>query len=316
MRADWPDLPYRMEATNDGTFSFGELDTGTYSIEVMRLGNMEATYHAKVPNIVVTAGETKEALLKPADHRSAVKIKIEKDPHGGLGETKGAAALLISPKPAYLAWANRNFLHPEDERLGRIWKSAIIMAYLLPIDDAETLRKVEEKARLEPPSKEGHANFFLSSQDMTYTLRNFPPGEYAVFTLAMGMYKDWKSPAMYMRGVKAVSSPGKEMSVAIPYVDPIGPSPTNTRVFRNQVTLEGREYTAREICELLIRETGANSGDIVADSSIEDERVALPAAELEIWNLLETIYLKKGWKLEADYQQKKVFLRPSAPSNR
>ncbi len=316
MRADWPDLPYRMESTNDGTFSFGELDTGVYSIEVMRLGNMETTYHAKVPNLVVKAGETKEALLKPADHRSAVKITIEKDPHAALGETKGAAALLISPNPALLAWANRNFHHPEDERLGRVWKSAIIMAMMLPIADAETLRKLEDKARRKPPSKESHVNFFLSSQDMTYTLRNFPPGEYAAFTYGMGMYKDWKSPAVYMRGVKAVSSPGKELTVAIPYVEPIGPSPTNTRVFRNQVTLKAREYTAREICELLIKETGAKPGDLVPDSSIEGEKVALPAAELEIWNLLETIYLKRGWKLEADYQQRKVFLRPSVSSNR
>jgi len=316
LRGDWPDLPYRMESTNTGTFSFGELDTGTFSIEAMRVGNMETTYHAKVSNIAVDAGVTKEVLLKPADHRSTVKIKIEKDPHASIGETKGAAAVLLTSEPGLLAWAGRNFYHPEDERLGRVWKNAIIMAMLIPIEDADTLRKLEAKARLESASREGNVSFFLSSGDMTYTLRDFPQGEYAVFTYAMGMYKDWKSPAVYLRGAKAVVSPGREQTVEILYVEPIGPSSPNIRVFYNQVTLEARDYTAREICELLGKQMSLKPEEIVADSSIRDQKVALPSAKLSIWDLLETIYLKKGWKLEADYKAKRLVLRPSASSNR
>jgi beta-lactamase regulating signal transducer with metallopeptidase domain len=310
LRADWPDLPYRTESTTTGMFSFGELDTGTFSIEAMRIGNMETTYHAKVSNIAVKAGETKKVLLMPADHGSTIKIKIEKDPHASLGERKGAAAMLVSPNPGLLAWANRNFYHPEDERLGRVWKSALIMASLMPVEDADTLRKLEARSRLESPSKEGNVSFFLGSQGITYTLSNFPEGEYAVFTYAVGMYQDWKSPAVYMRGAKAVVSLGKERTIEIPYVEPIGPSPTNARTLYTVVNLEARAYTAQEICGLLLKETGAKEGEIVPDSSIEREKVMLPAAKLQIWDLLETIYLKKGWRLEADYQAKKVFLRP------
>jgi len=289
MRADWPDLPYRTDSTKTGTFSFGELDTGAFSIEAMRIGQAETVYHAKVSDVAIEAGETKEVVLKPADHRSTVKIKIEKDPHAYLGETKGAAALLISRKPALLAWAGGNFYHLEDERLGRVWKSALVMAILTPAEDADTLRK-------------------------TYTLRNFPPGEYAVFTYAMGMYKDWKSPAAYLRGAKAVISPGKERAVEIPWIEPIGPSPTNARMLYTLVNLEAGEYTAQEICELLMKETGAKAGEIVADSSIRDQKLAFRAAKLQIWDLLERIYLEKGWRLEADYKAKTLVLRPGASS--
>jgi hypothetical protein len=313
MKADWPDLPYRTETTKTGTFSFGELDTGTFSIEAMRLGNMETTYHAKVSNIAVKTGETKEVLLRPADHRSTINIKVEKDPHASLGERKGAAAVLLTAKPGLLAWANRNFYHPEDERLGRVWKSALLMASLMPVEDADTLRKLEARTRLESPSEEGNVSFFLGSEDMIYTLRNFPPGEYAVFTFAMGMYGEWKSPAVYLRGANAVASPGKEQTIVIPYVEPIGPSPTNARTLYTVVNLEARAYTVQEICELLLKETGAKGGEIVPDSSIEREEVVLPPAKLQIWDLLETIYLKKGWRLEADFEAKRIVLRASAP---
>lgn len=309
MKEDWPDLPYRTETTKTGTFSFGGLDTGTFSIEAMGIGNMETTYHAKLSSIAVKAGETQEVLLRPADHRSTVNIKIEKDPHASLGEAKGAAVLLLARNPGLLAWANRNFYHPEDERLGRVWKSALLMASLMPVEDADTLRKLEARARLESPSKEGSVSFFLSSQDMTYTLRNFPPGEYAVFALGWGTYKDWNSPAVYLRGAKAVASPGSEQTVEIPYVEPIGPSPTNARIFYTVVNLEAKAFTAQGICELLLKETGAKTGEIVPDSSIEGEKVMLPAGKLQIWDLLETIYLKKGWQLEADFQAKRIVLR-------
>lgn len=313
MKEDWPDLPYRTETTKTGTFSFGELDTGTFIMEAMRPGNMEITYHARASNIAVKAGETTEVPLRPADHRSTISIKIEKDPHASLGERKGGAVLLLTAKPGLLAWANRNFYHPEDERLGRVWKSALIMASLMPVEDAATLRRLQARARLESPPKEGSVSFFLSSQDMTYTLRNFPPGEYAVFTFAMGMYGEWKSPAVYLRGTKAVASPGKEQIIVIPYVEPIGPSPTNARTFYTVVNLEARDYTAKEICELLTRETGAKAEEIVPEPTIESERVALSRATLPIWDLLETIYLKKGWRLEADFDAKRIVLRASAP---
>ena len=283
MRADWPDLPYRTESAKTGTFSFGELDTGVFSVEAMRIGRSETIYHAKIPEIAVRAGETKEVQLTPARDRSAVKVKIEQDPHAFLGETKGAAALMVTREPAQLAWASRNFYHPEDERLGRVWKSALLTTILMPSDAA-------------------------------YTLRNFPPGEYAVFTYAMGMYKDWKSPAVYLRGGKAEISPGGEVTVEIPWVEPIGPSPTNARVLHTLVNLEAREYTAREICELLLKETGAKPREIVADPSIQDEKLTFHAAKLSIWDLLERIYVAKGWRLEAEYKAKRLVLRPAASS--
>ncbi len=324
MREDWPDLPYRTETTKTGTFSFGELDTGVFSIEVMRARHNEVIYHATVSGIAIQAGETTEVHLKPADHRSSVRLKIEKDPYASLGESKGATAILLTRKPGLLAWAGRNFYHPEDERLGRVWKSALVMAVLVPVADAETLQKLNAADRLVSVSKEGHISNIVTSPDMTYTLRNFPPGEYAVFTYAMGMYKDWKSPAVYLRGAKALFFPGRVQAAEIPWVEPIGPSPFNPRVFKSAVELEAKEYRSQEICDLFVKAIRSAAGErwdedaegkIVADASIPAETVRFRAGKLSMWDFIEHLYLQKGWILEGDFKAKAVILRPSAPSN-
>jgi hypothetical protein len=311
MRADWPDLPYRVESTTDGTFSFGELDTGLFSIEAIRVSSSAVTYHRRMPDVSVLAGETKEVQLKPADHRTTVRIKIAEDPYASLGEMKGAVAVMITRNPAQLAWAGRNFYHPEDDRLGRVWKSALIMGKLIPLEDADVQRKLQAEGGLVKVSEGGFVAYVPPS--MAYSLVNFPPGEYAVFTLAMGMYKDWKSPAIYLRGAKAVTSPGKEQTVEIPWVEPIGPSPTNARVLYTVLNLEANEYTAGEICDLLVKETDAKAGEIVADASIQGEKLKLPAGKLQIWDLLERAYLEKGWRLEADFENRRLVLRFGAP---
>lgn len=313
MKGDWPDLPYRTETTKTGTFSFGELDTGLFCLEVMRARHSEVIYHARVSGIAIEAGETKEVLLKPADYRSVVTVKIEKDPYASLGDAKGATAVLVTHKPGLLAWAVRNFYHPEDERLGRVWKSGLVMAVLVRVEEADILQKLKDADRLVSVSEEGRISNIVTSPEMTYTFRNFPPGDYAVFTYGMGMYKEWKSPAVYLRGAKATASPGTEATVTVPWTEPTGPSTANARKFYTVVNLEARDYTAKEICELLARETGAKAEEIVPEPAIESERVALPRANLPIWDLLETIYLNKGWQLEADFEAKTIILRASAP---
>ncbi len=268
-------------------------------------------YHGKLCDIAVKAGETKEVRLKPAGHTTALKIKVEKDPYWSLGELKDVAPVMITRRSGLLAWACRNFHHPEDQRLGRVFDNFMTGALLMSLKDPDTLRMVEAKGRRAWLDEGGEGRVLLVAPDLACTLRNFPPGEYAVFTYAMGMYKDWKSPAIYLRGVKAVVSPGKEETVEIPWVEPIGPSSINTRVFYNEVTLEAKDYSSEEICELLTKESGAKPGEMVVDSAIEGEKVALAAAKLQIWDLLETIYMKKGWKLEADYKARRLVLRPS-----
>jgi len=309
MRDDWPDLPYRIEATKTGMFSFGELDTGVFTVEAIRSRRNQTVYHGRVSEIAIEAGGTKEVLLKPAGHRSTVRIKLQRDPHAFVGETKGAMALVVSRGPALLAWASGNFYHPEDERLGRVWRNAFMTAYLIPVSDADATRRLLTGKRFNRVSEEGFIVNVLTSPEIVHTLRNFPPGEYAAFTFAMGKYGGWESPGVYLRGTKVEISHGRETGVEIAWIEPIGPAPTNARVFHRQVTLEGRDYSAQEICELLAKETGAKEGEFIADSTSESGKVALPAGKVQIWDLLETIYLKKGWRLEADFKAGKVFLR-------
>jgi hypothetical protein len=62
-----------------------------------------------------------------------------------------------------------------------------------------------------------------------------------------------------------------------------------------------------ELCELLGAETDSNPR-IVADPAIENERLELAEQETPIWDLMEAIYLDRGWKLH-EHGEKTLILR-------
>jgi hypothetical protein len=76
--------------------------------------------------------------------------------------------------------------------------------------------------------------------------------------------------------------------------------------FDRTVRLEAREYTVSELCALLSKRTNVR---IIADGSIENEKLKLSDAEVSIWDLLETLYPDKGWKVEESAEETLV-LKP------
>ncbi len=308
-RGEWrPELPYRTETARMGTCSFAGLPAGVYWVEAMRTGFSEVTYHGRwvspepgskyITYLPIKPGEAKQIEINSADNRTTLKVTLEKDPHAGPESGNRAALLILSRNRGLLAWAGRNFYHPEDARLARV------MQYTLNTVTGDS------------PNDSRFGAVLMS--DSPYTFLNFPPGTYALLALTWGDYK-WDNRnynAVYIRGTEVELSPGKEQIAEIPWVEPTGPSPINPRRFSNVVNLEAREYTAQEICDLLIKETGAQPFEIVAEPSIQRQKVALQAQELHIWDLLETAYVLRRWRLDADFEAKRVVLKPRTSSVR
>jgi hypothetical protein len=297
-QGEWrPELPYSTQTAKMGACSFEGLPAGDYSIEAMSFGLSETTHLGVTPTVTVKGGETKEVELTALDNRSVVKVKVEKDPHAA---SKWAALVMITRNPGLLAWAGRNFYHPEDSRLARV------MQYSLNTITADSPNDSRSGAAL--------------MSDSPYTFRNFPPGAYGVLALTWGDYKwqDKNYNAVCIRGVSVEISVGKELTVIVPWAEPQGPSPLNPRVLDNKVKMEAREYGAQELCDLIVKAVGAgdvspwgSQNKVVADASIRDEKVAFPAGEIFLWDLVERTYLLKRWRLEADFDAERLVLRPS-----
>ena len=297
-RGEWrPELPYRTEMAKMGICSFEGLAPGAYSIEAALTALSETVHHGTISDVSLKSGDTNEIVLKPANHRSVLTVKVEKDPHAA---SKWAALVMISRNRGLLAWAAKSFYHPEDDRLARV------MQYTINTVTADSPNDSRFGA--------------VVWDDSPYTFRNFPPGAYAVLALTWGDYK-WRDKnyiAVCIRGAAVEIAPGKELTVVIPWAEPQGPSPLNPRVLDNKVTLEAREYGAQELCDLIVKAVGAgdvspwgSQDKVVADASIRDEKVAFPAGEISLWDLVERTYLLKRWRLEADFEAERLVFRPS-----
>jgi len=117
-------------------------------------------------------------------------------------------------------------------------------------------------------------------------IKNLPPGTYSVFG----------GPMFFMSAAKIEVSAGREVTVDLPSFMPSEQARVNLWTFDRKVRLEDKQCSVSRLCELV--SAGTNSDPrIVADLLIKNERLKLANREATIWELMEEIYLAKGWKL-------------------
>ena len=275
MKQDWPRLGYRSGTiTSGGAFSFGELHTDVYLIEAIRMTpSGPRSYHGAVSGIDVKAGETKDVVIQPADHQTRITLNVAEDPYQ---HPDRPAILVVSRNAGLLLWADNRFHHPEDDRLGRVMANALL--------------------RTQVPS--GGPS----------SLENLPPGTYGIFVITIGQYKDFKGLSVYMRGARADVTRGVETTVEIPWVEPQGPAWVKPWAFGNRAAIDAKAYSARDLCELLAA-TAKGKVAFDADPAIENETVAFDRGSMSVWELLEFLYLNRGWTVVEERGQALV-LRP------
>jgi len=292
-REDWPRTTMRTEKVKDGRARFGELPAGEYSIDVMQIGPSddelrsmirdktpeetkaalsttarELTYHSSTKSVTVGAGESIVREMPPLGHKSEITINVAKDPY--TVKNQAFVAFVISRDPGRLLWIGRQFFHPEDHRLGRILRDDMVRIILVP--------------------------------GQSCRLRNLPPGDYAAFAYSMGLYPNFKSPAIFARAVKLEIRNGVTKTVNIPWTDPEGPSfvgPRALMALDTLVQVQARSYSVAELCSVLTAATDSRAKFQTSPPS-KDRSVALQAAELSIWQLLERLYLDQGWEVAAE----------------
>jgi nitrous oxidase accessory protein NosD len=288
--AQMPDLRARMGVSNG--FTFTELDAGEYSIEAIRfhlvdkptpqnIWNPVLTYHGSIPNVRVQAGQAKQVRLSPQDHQTRLTITHPEYPDKLMDKLERSSQMplicLISRSPGALLWDDGKIHHLEDQRLGRIDQKRFFRA------------------------------FFLQGKPLT--INNLPPDSYSLF--AMSVYGQV---AGCLIGARAELAKGDDITVEIPWRQPTGPSMVGpNRSFDYPVNLEAREYSVSKLCEILTEITQSNPR-IIADPSIENQKLRFGRGEMSIWDVLEMLYLDKGWRLD-EGQDKTLIIRAVDKTN-
>jgi HEAT repeat protein len=272
-------------------FTFTELDTGEYSIEAIRFHLVDKptpqnilkptiTYHGSIPNIKIQAGQAKQAQLTPQDHQTRLTITPPEFPDKLMDKLERSSHMplmcLISQSPGLLLWDDGKIYHLEDQRLGRIDK------------------------------KRFFRGFFLQGKPLT--LNNLPPGSYSFFAVAI-----YGEVAGCLIGARADLAKGDNITVDIPWRQPTGPSTVGpNRSFDYPVKLEVRDYSVSELCGVLTELTNSNPR-IIADPSIENEKLRFGKGEMSVWDVLEKLYLDKGWRVDEGADKTLIIRRGVKP---
>jgi hypothetical protein len=280
----WDQRPdFRRSLTSTG-FSFTGLDSGEYSIEILKyamidnaaaapagmtripLDTANVAYYGGIAKFEIEAGQTKEMQVKPAQHDTTVTIKVPQVPEK-FKAMRMFPFVLISRNVGLLLWDDGKAHHPEDHRLGRLQKNALYFNMVLDGDVCH--------------------------------IKNLPPGSYSVFG----------GPMYFMSAAKVEVSAGREVTVALASMMPTEQAKVNLWTFDRKIELQDRKYDVARLCELTSAGTNSNP-KIVADPTIENESLEFVNRERTIWELMEEIYLAKGWKL-TEQDERTLLLGPA-----
>ncbi len=131
-----------------------------------------------------------------------------------------------------------------------------------------------------------------------FNIKNLPPGSYSVFG----------GPVYFMSAAEMEVSSGREVTVDLPSIMPTEQARVNLWTFDRKIKLEDGKYSVSQLCKLLTIRTDSDPR-IVCDPSIANEKLDLGNKEATIWELVEEVYLARGWKL-AEQGGKELLLGP------
>lgn len=174
--------------------------------------------------------------------------------------------LTISRNPRLMVWNMDRLYHVEDDRLGRIQREAIFYTMVAPGE--------------------------------TCTIENLAPGRYSVLSMANVKVVVAISSAT----IEVVAAKDEELQMPVPVITGVGE--LEVRALDRRVKLADREYTVKELCQIVSTAT-ESSPELAADRAIEDEEVRIGGGEIVLWDLVERLCEQKKLKLK-ELGKKKV----------
>ncbi|MBN1816353.1 MAG: carboxypeptidase regulatory-like domain-containing protein [Sedimentisphaerales bacterium] len=257
----WMEMPdLRKRGLSEG-FTFTALDTGDYRIDVMQVSLVANPTPQNIWENVVRYRGGVEAIHIEAGQTRTVEIRpVQND----------TRLTVTMPETT--------FHHPQIPTMVLLSRNTGLLVW-----DSDKAYGLED-ARLGWLQKQ--SLFYTMAQQKEVVFENFAPGQYAVFA----------GPAVAMNGALVVLQSGQEVNVAIGPVDVKEAARVGVHLFDRSVKLENRPYTGQEICEMITAATEANP-TVVFDPAIPNEQVHLPTGTITIWDLIEKVYVEKGWIL-------------------
>ncbi|HIJ52460.1 MAG TPA: hypothetical protein HPP66_04820 [Planctomycetes bacterium] len=278
-------VPAKKSLSGTTGFSFTELDRGQYSIDVMEFAITD-NYTPPPPGMVRLPLDTS----KVSYYGGMTNVKIE------AGRTKE-----VRIKPAdYQTSVSINM--PEDPIKKQQIPPFVLISRntgLLLWNDGKT--HGPEDHRLGRLQKNALYYNLVVEADV-FTIKNLPPGSYSVFA----------GPIYFMSATRMEVSRGREVVVDMPPIQITEHAKVGLWTFDRKVKLEAGDYSVSELCELLTDITKSNPR-LIADSSIENEKLSFGKSEMSVWDVLEKLYLDKGWKL-GEVPEKTLILEAEAGS--
>ena len=129
-RGDWPAWPYRFEPATDGQYEFADLAPGRFGVEAIQIGNRTIVYLGAAET-EVAEGETKTLRIESRPRDTKATVTVAADPYQLKEQPRTVFALGPELDPSL---PQGHFVHPEDERLGRILANAIVVQHDLSED--------------------------------------------------------------------------------------------------------------------------------------------------------------------------------------
>ena len=279
--AHMPDLRTKMGVSQG--FTFTELDTGEYLIEAIRLHLVDKPTPQKIWESSMTY------------HGAIEKLKVE------TGRTKQ-----VQIKPANhqtevtLKMPETPEIFSGKQEIPRLLTVSRKLGLLLW--DTNKVYGLEDP-RLGRLQKNAFFYTIMPNVDV-FTIKNLPPGSYCVFA----------GPVMCMSAAKVDVVRGRQTTIQIPKVEFDGtPATVGVWTLDRKVKLQAKRYSVKEIVELLTEKTESNPR-FTADPSIENEKFKFSEGQMPIWDVLEKLYLDKGWKVD-EGEEKTLVLKPGTKTD-
>ncbi|MHC4640007.1 MAG: M56 family metallopeptidase [Planctomycetota bacterium] len=279
-------VPAKKSLSGTTGFSFTELDRGQYSIDVMEFAITD-NYTPPPPGMVRLPLDTS----KVSYYGGMANVKIE------AGRTKE-----VRIKPAeYQTSVSINM--PQDPIKKQQIPPFVIISRntgLLLWNDGKA--HGPEDHRLGRLQKNALYYNLVVDADV-FTIQNLPPGSYSVFA----------GPIYFMSATRMEVSRGREVVVDMPPIQITEHAKVGLWTFDRKVKLQARDYSVSELCEILTEITKSNPR-LIAESSIENEKLRFGRGEMSVWDVLEKLYLDKGWIVD-EGQDKTLVLKPGTKTD-
>jgi hypothetical protein len=253
------------EVVKGDAFTFTQLRGGEYSIEViLRYAGSCVPFglhYIGASRVRLEPGQGRETVIAHEDHGTHVGVLFPRPSSEAAkrpASNSPGSVFVLSRNVGLCVWDDGRARSPEDARLGRILREALLVAPLTEVSEVDIF--------------------------------NLPPASYCVFAGPAPRLR-----AVSFKLSPEEASPFPKLDLSVPEKPSEGRVRTD-RLDRS-VRIESRSYTLAEISGLMTKVT-ESAPRFEADPALREETIELQAGETSIWDVVEKLHVALGVAVE------------------